>query len=197
LVSKAQDDPGTHFNNQQGTGVTQTKQPLNEPYLIFNAGTIEQTLPVITAEGILRAFDWEDGFPQHRFGLTEMIWDTGASTTFITEEMLPSSFRDHLNHPIHDAYKSLDGSTVQMEFLIKFPTFPQTIDVVALVRSQSKMPTHFLGIIFGQKLSIERMKTQSIPQAILEATEQEVVPGAWGRIIVENYLDLDDTLHVL
>jgi len=169
LVSKVQNDPGTHFINRQGTGITQ--QPLNEPHLIFNAGTIEQTLHVITAEGTLRAFDWEDGFPQHTFSFTKMIWDTGVSTTIITEEMLPSSFRDHLNHPIHDAYKSLDGSTVQMEFLIKFPTFPQTINVIALVRSQSKMPNRFLGIIFGQKLGIERMKTQSIPQAILEATE--------------------------
>jgi hypothetical protein len=105
---------------------------------------------------------------QQSFGPTKMLWDTGAHSMIITKEMIPLSFRNHLNDPIHDPYRSEDESTVQMELFVKLPGFATTVDVFAFTRPQSMMTNHFLGIIFGQRMGIEKMVARTIPRAILQ-----------------------------
>jgi hypothetical protein len=162
---------------------------------------MDSFLPVVTASSfIVRAIEWDDGEPQHDLGPVNMLWDTGAHSTLVPEELLPKSFRDYLSDPIHDGYRLAGGSRVQMEILVHFPDVTFFIEAVALVLSQSYLPNQHDGIIFGQKGCIGRMEFRSIPRLILEgddANDAATRLGNRGCIIIAKYRDLEGKLHVL
>lgn len=56
-----------------------------------------------------------DDFPAGKMAQldsVDMVWDTGAHRTIIAEEVLAPSFREYLQTPVHDPYRSPDGCSV-------------------------------------------------------------------------------------
>jgi hypothetical protein len=95
--------------------IAKEEEESRQPYLTLHAGLTEGHLPVVKANLVLRGIDCESFEPVCGLRSTEMIWDTGAHRTIITEDILSAEFREHLAASIHDPYRSSDGLRVQVQ----------------------------------------------------------------------------------
>lgn len=80
---------------------TPSPQTLN-----IHANIAESTLPTHTAAVRLTGIDGEIQDLAEIFNAVEMIWDTGAHGTIVSEDMLSPEFRKYLTHSIHDSYRT-------------------------------------------------------------------------------------------
>src|SRR5579862_7295647 len=73
------------------------------PYpFVLHAAITERTLPIIKGNLSLSGIDSVSEDPVAELASVDMLWDTGAQQTIITEELLPESFRQHLKDALHD-----------------------------------------------------------------------------------------------
>jgi hypothetical protein len=166
-----------------------------DTYLILlHAKLADNKMPAIFANIVLEGIDAEGG-PTCTLSRTQMIWDTGAQMTTITKELLPQRFRDYLDEPIHDAYRTRDGLRVQLQAKIEFSNTVIEIDAIVMVVPKQSMPNKLEGILFGQMGCIERMDYRSIPRAVLLAKKENISEEYWGDIEVHTYVDLHDEVH--
>jgi hypothetical protein len=146
---------------------------------------------------MLEAVDSYDGCPTLSLESMEMLWDTGAHRTIITEEILPRDFRDYLKDPIHDAYRGENGTRVQMQAVIEFSNSTIEIEAIAWVLSHLDMPNERVGILFGQSQCIDRLVYRTIPRSALQAKGEDITKDFWGDIIVEEYVNGYDELSAV
>lgn len=66
----------------------------------------------------LTAIDDNNGGLAFSVQIRQMLLDTGAHISIITDDMLDDEFRHYLIDPIHDEYRSLDGTTVQYRWML-------------------------------------------------------------------------------
>jgi hypothetical protein len=162
--------------------------------LTLRASVAKRTLAEVPAnlviDGLAATFG-NDGFSIQN---TKMLWDMGAQSTVIAEEVLSDSFREFLRGRDHDPYRVADGFPVQVDISIAFTNAAVIISAVGFVVPKARMPNEYEGIIFGQNLCIDRLVYRSIPRHILHARGLNIGDDVWGDIIVEQYLDLDDML---
>lgn len=74
----------------------------------------ESTLPTVTAAVRLPGNDRGLHNLDDKFNAVELIWDTGAHGTVVSEDLLSSEFRNYSTHPIHDPYRNETGVKVAM-----------------------------------------------------------------------------------
>jgi hypothetical protein len=137
----------------------------------------------------IQGIDASDDHPEEALEHVGMLWDTGAHRTIIAEDMFSDVFRQYLQDPIHDPYRSQDGVRVQMSAVIGFSNTAIEISAVILVVPKRVMPNGWAGIIFGQQQCIGRFSCHSIPRHVLNAKGEDVESGQWGDIVLEEFVD--------
>jgi hypothetical protein len=71
-----------------------------DPYAFtLHTKITEKTLPIVKAQVTLKRIDDIDGDKTESLEHVDMIWDTGAHRTIITEDLLSESFRQFLKDP--------------------------------------------------------------------------------------------------
>ena len=164
------------------------EQEAHQPYVRIQAGKTEGHLPLVNANLVLRGLDGSTTDPICELASVEMIWDTGAHRTIITEDILPERFQEHLKDPIHDRYRSGDFMCVQLAGTVALSNCPIAISAVALVVPKSAVPNQRSGILFGQSQCMDRLSYRAIPRRILQAKGEDVDEETWGDIVVEEYM---------
>ena len=104
----------------------------------------------------------------------ELLWDTGAHSAVVVDELLPQKFKDYLAQPEHDCYRSADGVRVQIDALITFSNQVLALSCVCVVVPRSAVPNSRVGILLGQHMCINKLVYKSVPQAILCARGESV-----------------------
>lgn len=168
--------------------------PAREPYVTLRAQRTEQYLPAVTANITVRGIDEVRDTPIVELKATEIIWDTGAHYTIITEELLSAEFRQYMKNPVHDPYRSSGGLCIQMDATIAFTNASVSIGTVARIVPKAKMPNNYCGVLFGQCMCIDRLSYFSIPRRLLQAKGSIIPESCWGDIIVSEYLDEEDNI---
>ncbi|TAQ84865.1 hypothetical protein B7494_g6804 [Chlorociboria aeruginascens] len=175
-----------------------------QPYAVTLAARItEGTLPVVKGKIILRAINDVNlnEPPTEKIESLDMLWDTGAHRTIISEELLSESFRRSLEDPIYDIYRSASGLRLQMDAVISLSNAAVEIHGIVLVVPKTVVPNERVGVIFGQSECINRMHYESVPRSILmkEAVnkEEKIEETIWGDIIIHKMLNQDDELICL
>jgi hypothetical protein len=167
-----------------------------QPYAItLHASIMEKTLPVVKARIELRGVDSVNEDPTELLQQVDMIWDTGAHRTIITEELLSESFRQFLKDSQHDPYHLNDGLRLQMDGVIGFSNHPVPITTIVLVVPKNMMPNEHIGILFGQQSCINSISYRSVPRGILQAKGEDIREEMWGDIVIEEYVDDNGELH--
>jgi hypothetical protein len=167
-----------------------------EPYAItLHASLTEKTLPVVKGRVELRGVDYVNGDPIELLEQVDMIWDTGAHQTIITEELLSEPFRRFLKDSRHDNYRLSDGLRVQMDGIIGLSNLPVPITAIVIVVPKTVMPNEHIGILFGQKCCINSISYRSIPRRILQAKGENIGEEMWGDIVIDEFVDDIDELH--
>ena len=167
-----------------------------EPYAItIHASITEKTLPVVKGRVELRGVDCTNDDPIELLEQVDMIWDTGAHRTIITEDLLSESFRQFLKDSRHDPYRLNNELRLQMDGVIGLSNFPVAITAIVLVVPKSVMPNEHIGILFGQQSCINSISYHSIPRCILQAKGEHIEEEVWGDIVIDEYVDDNDELH--
>lgn len=166
-----------------------------DPYPIhLRADTYEQSLAVLYGSLNLAGIDAQVSDPTFFSGTIPLLWDTGAHTSIIAEDMLPPSFRAYLQDKQHDDYRSKDQTRVQVDATVGFTNCLMEFSTIFLVVPRRSVPNGHVGAIIGQRAFIDRLQYRSVPKKILVAMGETSVDNVWGDIILEQYLDLDDEL---
>lgn len=139
------------------------KEGFRKPYVNIRAEKVEDRLPLVAANITLRGLDAGDGDLVRNMQPAEMIWDTGAHHTTIAEEMLSDRFREYLQDPINEPYRSPDGVCLQLEATITFSNSVVLINAVAVIVPRACIPNQHAGILFGQTLCIDQLVYRGVP----------------------------------
>jgi hypothetical protein len=166
-----------------------------KPYpVILPANITEKTLPTVKANVRLVGIDSKSSDPEEELKLVDMLWDTGAQQTIITEELLSESFRRYLQDPIHDPYRSSGGLRVQLDALVAFSNAPINIPAIVMIVPKSVVPNQRVGILFGQQQCIDRIGYRSFPRHILKAKGEEINEEVWGDFVIDEFVNEDGDL---
>lgn len=169
--------------------------PPRDPYVLeLRALRTDNTLVAIVGNARVTAIDWDVGMPECLLKGIEMLWDTGATSTIITKDVLGQDFQAHLSDAIHAPYKNQNGTRIQISFNLEFTNTLFSMDIVAWVVDKEALPNVRSGIILGQKDCIDAIQYRSIPRSILEARGESVNEMFWGDLILESHIDFDGTL---
>ncbi|MCJ1344822.1 uracil DNA glycosylase [Peltigera leucophlebia] len=163
--------------------------------LTIRATIAENLLPVVSANVMMYGLDAAADDPHVSLTQAELLWDTGAHSTVVVDELLPEAFKEYLTKPENECYRSADGTRVQLDALVAFSNQVLSISCVCVVVSRSVIPDSRVGILLGQNMGINRLVHKSIPRAILSARGEKVPNTVWGDILIEDYVDLDDVVH--
>ena len=162
-------------------------EEFREPYNItFTANITEKTLPVVKATIRLMGIDGSFEDKTQELNSVDMLWDTGAHQTIISNELLSEEFRSYLQDPIHDPYRSPNCLRVQAESVIALANALVEIPAIVLVVSKSVMPNGRIGVIFGQQHCIDHMNYTSIPRRILELKGVKIEEDVWGDFVTRD-----------
>ena len=173
-------------------------EDFRDPYpVVLTAAITERTLPVVKANLSRRGIDSTYSGGAEDLESIEMLWDTGAQQTIITEDLLSASFRQYLQDASHYAYRSGYKIRVQLDAFIALSNTPIKITAIALVVPNSIVPNQRVGVIFGQKHCIDCMSYRSIPRRILKAKGENVDDEIRGDLLVDDYLDEDGDVVVI
>ena len=82
---------------------------------------------------------------------TEVLCDTGAHSTVVVDELLPQKFKDYLEQPANNCYRSADGIRVQIDALITFSYQVLAVSCVCVVVPRSAVPNSRVGILLEHK----------------------------------------------
>ncbi|KAI9670797.1 MAG: uracil DNA glycosylase [Caeruleum heppii] len=132
----------------------------------------EEYLAAIPGVLILRGVDAQPDEPECIIQNGSMLFDTGAHTFCITDDMLPESFTSYLDNPIHDPYRGTLSASVKVQVsatvaIGKQP--PLNIDCVFTVVKKASVPNKRSGIILGQCSLLDRLQYHVLPGHVLRA----------------------------
>lgn len=167
-----------------------------QPYIqTIHAQITERTLPIVPAGVRLTGIDGNYDDPHQVFNSIKILWDTGAHSCIVVDEMLSAEFRHYLKSPIHDPYKCDSGVCVQIDANISFSNTLLKISCICLVVPRSVVPNGRVGMILGQSGAIDRIIYKSVPKANLVARGEQVPETIWGDLCIEEYVDLDGEIQ--
>ncbi|KAH0562870.1 hypothetical protein GP486_002520 [Trichoglossum hirsutum] len=127
--------------------------------------------------------DEEDETTVYKLQGQQMLWDTGAHFTTITEDLVPESFLMHTRDTGYlETYGTAANSgVVQIGIEVQFSNCLHKIEGLATIRPANTMPNGFSGIILGQWTILDSLEYHVVPARILQA-RNEVAHGDWGEI---------------
>lgn len=190
--------PKRASENVRQTLIKEAKEwpELPPPHALTVRATItENLLPIVSANIMIYGLDSTATDPYVSLINTEVLWDTGAHSTVVVDELLPQKFKDYLEQPENDCYRSADGIRVQIDALITFTNQVLALSCVCVVVPRSAVPNSRVGILLGQHMGINRMVYKSIPRAVLSARGESVPETIWGDILIEEYVDIDNVIQ--
>jgi hypothetical protein len=164
------------------------QKPFLDPYLDTLPLRVEsQKLATLSGLLTFSAIDRQDDDQFATIKSTEMLVDTGAQISLITDDILPQPFRDYLTDSIHDAYRSADGISVQVDASFSFTDRKIHMACVFQVVPRSRIPNHRVGIILGQNSCLDHMVYTLTPRLFIRAAlgEDEI----WGDMAIHQYVD--------
>lgn len=163
--------------------------------LTVRATITEKLLPIVSANVMVYGLGSTVTDPYLSLINTEVLWDTGAHSTVIVDELLPQKFKDYLEQPENDCYRSAVGIRVQIDALITFTNQVLALSCVCVVVPRSAVPNRRVGILLGQHMGINRMVYKSVPRAVLSARGESVPETIWGDIMIKEYVDIDNIIQ--
>ena len=164
-----------------------------KPYLlIITAAAEDRYLPSIPGKITLSGIDSLPGDPELTISRPDILFDTAAHTSCITEDVLDSKFRQYLSTPIHDPYRCKSGVKVQVSGVFGFGDQPPLqMDCIFTVVPLDSIPNQRSGIILGQNSVIDSFQYSSKPRKTLIARGEEVPNTVWGDIVIDGYVSVD------
>lgn len=170
-------------------------EDMRDPYpVVITAAITEKRLPIVKANVSVTGIDSEFK-GQEELNSVDMLWDTGAQSTIITDDLLSEPFRRFLEEPSHDPYRSEDALCVQVDIVIAFSNTPISMATIAVVVPRSTVPNQRSGIIFGQNQCIDCISYQSLPRSILRARGQDVDDEIWGDLVIDAFINEEGELE--
>ncbi|KAJ6257888.1 hypothetical protein Dda_7677 [Drechslerella dactyloides] len=133
--------------------------PRYDPYVILPAHSMHRTLPFLrNCPMILSGIDADSG-TEHKMW-AEVLFDTGAHRTFISEDFLPTRFLSFLQeHPVNEPYRTRDAGKqiviVQCDLKLRFTNGEFEMVGLATVLPRSAIPNQWNGVILGQSTFIK------------------------------------------
>ncbi|MCJ1346443.1 hypothetical protein MMC31_004660, partial [Peltigera leucophlebia] len=116
--------------------------------LTIRASILESYLPLVSANISLYGLDASTDDPYVSLTQAQLLWDTGAHSTLIVDELLPEAFKEYLTKPENDCYRSASGTRVQLDALIVFSNQILPISCVCVVVPRSVIADSRVGILF-------------------------------------------------
>ncbi|KAI9880718.1 MAG: uracil DNA glycosylase [Pleopsidium flavum] len=167
--------------------------PDREPYLLRITATAEDRwLPSIPGTIEISGVDSVPDDPQITLSRSDILIDTGAHVSTITDDLLDDTFREYLSDSIHDPYRSSTGVTVQLAGVFAFGDQPALeMDCIFQVVPLDSVPNQRSGIILGQNSVIDSIEYSSRPRKTLIARGEKVLDTVWGDIVVDGYVNVD------
>ena len=164
-----------------------------EPYLLaITAVSEDRYLPSIPGRLLLSGIDSSPDDPRMTLVRPDILFDTGAHTSIVTDDVLDSTFRAYLSDPIHDPYRSSSGVRVQVAGVLAFGAHPPLeMDCLFTVVPLNSVPNGRSGVILGQHTVIDSIQYLSKPRNTLVACGDEVADTVWGDILVDGYVNVD------
>lgn len=169
--------------------------PDREPYLLcITAMAEDRWLPSIPGNVKITGIEpISDDDPTLVISRSDILFDTGAHVSTITDDLLSDEFREYLSHSIHDPYRSSTGVTVQVTCVIAFGVQPALeMECAFRVVPVDSVPNQRSGIILGQNTVIDSIEYSSRPRKTLIARGEEVADSVWGDIVIDGYVNVDD-----
>jgi hypothetical protein len=169
-------------------------QQFPDPYPLKLVPNIdEMTLALVPCSLKIEGFDSDPGDPTVTFAEIDGLWDTGAHSSVIVEDLLPGNFLQYLKDPKHDPYRSSSGSLrVQVSATLGFSNGAIQIEAIFVVVPRTAVPHERIGILLGQKTLIDRIVHLTTPIAVLLAKGFEMPDEVWGHIDVYEYVNIED-----
>ena len=167
--------------------------PDREPYILHSNATVEdRVLACIPGKVEITGIDSGGSDPKTGLACANMLFDTGAHVSIITDDLLDGPFREFLSTSSHDPYRSRSGVVVQVAAIFAFGDQPPlAMDCIFQVVPRNSVSTQRSGIILGQKSVIDSIQYSSRPRKTLIARGEKVVDTVWGDILVDGYVNVD------
>lgn len=167
-------------------------QDPHQPHHMIDVGS-EGKLATVNCSLEIMAMDHEEGMLSAEVKNHACLWDTGAETTFITDDILPDAFAEYVRtNPIHKPYRANNdkGTRVQIACIVEFSNHKVVqVNTVATVVSSKDVPNKRSGIILGQNGLIESLTHRVVPRVRIVRDEPDFPEGLWGRIDLESYVN--------
>ncbi len=179
--------------NKLKADLLRTPLPDRQPYLIGVTATAgDRWLPCVPGTVTINGIDSEPDDPTVTLSRADLLFDTGAHVSSITDDLIDNKFRTYLKHPIHDPYRSTFGVAVQAAAVFAFGDGPAVeMDCVFRVVPVDSMPNRRSGIILGQNTLIDSIQYTSVPRRVLIARGEDVPDTVWGDIKVNGMVNVD------
>ena len=167
--------------------------PDRDPYLLqFTATAEDKWLACIPGVVEISGIDSTTHDPKVTVSDSNVLFDTGAHISTITNDLLNDEFRDHLSSTINDPYRSKNGVTVQVAATLAFGDQPPLeMDCLFHVIPRDSVPNQRSGIILGQHTMIDSIQYSSRPRKTLITRGEKVMDTVWGDIVVGGYVTVD------
>lgn len=189
--------------DSHGGGDKENQRPSNarkypRPYHVTIVSRLDMgsKLPTILANLCLTAIDCNNDQPVQNLRNVPCLWDTGAETAFISDDLLGPVFYAHLSDDIHNPYRDEARTRVQVSCAVEFSNSLAWIHTIATVLPRAMVPNGRSGVILGQAGFLDSIQYESVPRAILVAKNHQVPEGVWGDINISAYLQDEELREV-
>jgi hypothetical protein len=170
--------------------------PPRYPYLLIDP-FLESSLPAVDCHLTLAAVDHEELMPEEWLQGQHALWDTGAETTFITDDLLSPEFREFVNeHETHDPYRVAGTTRVQLSCVIEFSNNSLIeIHTIAIVVPRTSIATGRSGVILGQRGVMDSLQYESVPARIARKRDPNFPTDRWGSFNISSFCNTDDEME--
>lgn len=161
-------------------------------FTIPAAGILDGHLPTVRGKLLLECLDSGMDDTTAKLDDVEMLWDTGAHITYITDSLIPDRLKALLaSEENMTAYKwGTSGSKCIANAWLEFSNAVLEINGLVVVCPKEEMPNQYVGVILGQRTILDRMMYTVKPRAILQAQGEEVSEEVWGKVHLQAYVTL-------
>jgi hypothetical protein len=178
-------------------------QEWRDPYPVtLGMSLTEDVLPIVKGNLVLSGFDEEFNMPfGEELHMVDLLWDTGAEATVITEDILSQPFLQSLRRESNVRYSDPDRTRVLVSASLALSNSSFSFTTVATVVKRDAIPNFRSGILFGQLNGIDRFYYQSVPRQVLNLLEGKHVDDRkgeiWGEIVLLGFVNDDQVLEMV
>jgi hypothetical protein len=141
----------------------------------------ENCLPIIKGNVTLSTIDLVENH-EHKLKNINILFDTGAQVTSVTEDVLSDSFRELLKDPQLDVYRTNSGLYLQMDSTIALTNTNFAMNTMVLVVPKRNVPNSRSGIVLGQRGAIDCLHFEAVPKRFLQIGGRKSVMISGGTL---------------